>query len=239
MSINTMIFLVGGKGTRLGQKTKNCPKPLLPFRGKPFLAWQCEFLAKMGITHFVFATGYLKDFFADFAEKWLPKGCSLEIIEESEPLGTGGSLFQAVKKMKKVPSTFLAGNGDSFWNLSLLEELIKTHQKEKVQMTILCTLRNRPDQSGVVLKNKKIVEWDVPEVDFINAGLYVFQKNFFENPPLVKNFSLEKMILPQKIKTQKVAGIKDKKGIFLDFGTPQFYDATEDFLINHFINSNF
>lgn len=179
MPLDTIILLVGGKGTRLGEKTKNCPKPLLIFNGKPFLAWQCEFLAAKGITHFVFATGYLKSHFTDFVEKWCPPGCSWEIIEETKPLGTGGALFQAFRKMKKQPKNFLAGNGDSFWNLSLLDELIKTHKQENAEMTILCTKRKREDQSGVVFDNHKIVDWEVPNVPFINAGLYLFSTKIF------------------------------------------------------------
>ena len=34
---NTMVIMAGGKGTRLGKYTKNCPKPLLPVNGKPML----------------------------------------------------------------------------------------------------------------------------------------------------------------------------------------------------------
>ena len=34
---NTMVIMAGGKGTRLGKYTKNCPKPLLPVNVKPML----------------------------------------------------------------------------------------------------------------------------------------------------------------------------------------------------------
>ena len=35
--LNTMIIMAGGKGSRLGKFTKNCPKALLPVNGKPML----------------------------------------------------------------------------------------------------------------------------------------------------------------------------------------------------------
>ena len=35
---NPVIIMAGGKGRRLGQLTSECPKPMLPVRGKPVLA---------------------------------------------------------------------------------------------------------------------------------------------------------------------------------------------------------
>ncbi|MBI2173589.1 MAG: NTP transferase domain-containing protein, partial [Candidatus Omnitrophica bacterium] len=35
-----IVILAGGKGTRLGQLTQDCPKVLLEIDGKPFLHYQ-------------------------------------------------------------------------------------------------------------------------------------------------------------------------------------------------------
>ena len=234
--IDTIILLVGGKGTRLGEKTKNCPKPLLEFFGKPFLAWKCEILSQQGIKHFIFSTGYLASQFSDFEKKHLPAGCTLQIFEEKTPLGTGGGLLMAIDAAKNLGRCFWAGNGDSFWNVDLMGEMQRVHSDQKAQMTILCTKRKRPDQSGVVLKESQIVEWDRRGAEFINAGLYLFDVEFFND---FKKFvgnkkSLEKDMLPTKILNEKIMGVIDSSDLFLDFGTPEFYDGVESFLGNYF-----
>ena len=37
MRVNQALVLAGGLGTRLGERTKNCPKPMQLINGEPFL----------------------------------------------------------------------------------------------------------------------------------------------------------------------------------------------------------
>jgi NDP-sugar pyrophosphorylase family protein len=252
---DTMILLVGGRGSRLGDLTKDCPKPLLPFRGKPFLAWKCEILAQQGIKHFIFSTGYLASAFDDFEKQWLPENCTLEIITENQPLGTGGALLNVLNnsthfKYKNL-DYFWAGNGDSFWNVDLMPELqsrLENYNESEIlcEMIDLCVKRVRPDQSGVLLENQHLKNWNVQNAEHINAGLYLFHKDFFNeleiNDTLEKSknsrnskfISLEANIMPQKVETNKVLGLIDQKNLFLDFGTPEFYDKVGAILDKYF-----
>ena len=50
---NTMVVMAGGKGTRLGKYTKNCPKPLLPVNGKPMLEQIIDRAKIQGFENFV------------------------------------------------------------------------------------------------------------------------------------------------------------------------------------------
>ena len=56
---NLMVIMAGGMGTRLLPHTKNCPKPLLPFAGKPMLEHIIERAKLEGFNHFVLAIHYL------------------------------------------------------------------------------------------------------------------------------------------------------------------------------------
>lgn len=52
------IVLAAGRGTRLGPLTDEQPKCLVPFGGRPLLAWQEAAMRAAGVTSFAVVTGY-------------------------------------------------------------------------------------------------------------------------------------------------------------------------------------
>jgi len=57
------IFIAAGSGSRLGNITKNLPKPLVDINGKSLLERQIALLRKNNIDEIVIVTGYLKEKF--------------------------------------------------------------------------------------------------------------------------------------------------------------------------------
>lgn len=234
---DTIVLLVGGKGTRLGEMTRSTPKPLLEFLGKPFLAWQCEILAEKGIRNFVFATGYLADQFRDFEEKFLPAGCTLTLVEEKELLGTGGAFCHVLEEVSDLSDIFWAGNGDSFWNVNLMEKMWALHWSgaEMTFLSVVAEQQKGGASGGVTFDEDGLVDgWGVVGSGFLNGGLYLFEKKFFEEAPKNQAFSLENDYMGKKVDEGKVKSVLDEEGQFLDFGTPYFYDQVEEFLKKNF-----
>lgn len=56
-----VVFLAGGKGTRLRPITYDTPKPLVLINGKPFLQHKLEFVKSFGIKNVLLLVGYLND----------------------------------------------------------------------------------------------------------------------------------------------------------------------------------
>jgi N-acetyl-alpha-D-muramate 1-phosphate uridylyltransferase len=52
-------ILAGGLGTRLGERVRDTPKPLLPVAGRPFVFHQLELLRRYGARRIVLCVGYL------------------------------------------------------------------------------------------------------------------------------------------------------------------------------------
>lgn len=103
------VFLVGGKGTRLGELTKNTPKPLLEVQGKPFIEWVIAKAKARGITEILLLAGYQ-------AMEALKLG--YPCVVEYEPLGTGGALRNAAKHLKEE---FFLFNGDTICDFDYME----------------------------------------------------------------------------------------------------------------------
>ena len=53
------IVLAAGRGQRMRPLTDSCPKPLLPVRGRPLLAWHLDGLRAAGVRRFAINTGWL------------------------------------------------------------------------------------------------------------------------------------------------------------------------------------
>ena len=54
------IVLAAGRGERMRPLTDTCPKPLLPVRGHPLLAWHVQALVDGGFANLVFNTAWLE-----------------------------------------------------------------------------------------------------------------------------------------------------------------------------------
>jgi len=57
--ISKGVILAAGDGGRLAALTANCPKPLLPVRGKPLIYYPIQALAAAGINEIAIVVGYL------------------------------------------------------------------------------------------------------------------------------------------------------------------------------------
>ena len=64
-----VIILAGGFGTRIGEYTKNIPKPLISILGKPILIHIMELYAQHGFKEFYIALGYKGDVIKKYFKK--------------------------------------------------------------------------------------------------------------------------------------------------------------------------
>ena len=105
------LVFAAGKGERMRPLTEHTPKPLLPVRGKPLIAWHLERLAAIGVRDVVVNTSWLADRFAPALGDGAHWGLRLHYSHEgAEPLETGGGMLHALPLLGDAP--FLAVNGD-------------------------------------------------------------------------------------------------------------------------------
>jgi len=171
------IILAGGLGTRLRPLTNKTPKPLLPIKGKPIIEHAILNFKKYGITDIILSVGYK----ADKIKEYFGDGSSLVNISysvEDEPLGTGGAIKKASKKIKE---TFITINGDNLCDANWAE-LIKFHKEQNAKITMGFSPREDVENWGIAkLDGNKIVYFiekptreNAPS-NLNNAGLYVIE----------------------------------------------------------------
>ncbi|HET7538359.1 MAG TPA: NTP transferase domain-containing protein [Polyangiaceae bacterium] len=108
------VVLAGGLGTRLGERTRDLPKALLPIAGRPFLAWLVEALARSGYRKLVLCIGHHGPKVVEFLGDGRSFGLQVAYSEDGERLlGTGGAIRGALAR-GLLAECFLVTYGDSY-----------------------------------------------------------------------------------------------------------------------------
>jgi NDP-sugar pyrophosphorylase family protein len=91
--IQTALVMAGGKGRRLGARTRRRPKPLLQVGNRPLIESVLQRLESARVRQVFVSVHYL----ADQIEAYLRDrngSCAIEILREDRPLGTAGCFGQ-------------------------------------------------------------------------------------------------------------------------------------------------
>ena len=89
----SLVILVGGKGTRIKRFTRKIPKPLIKINNNIFLEYILNYYSKYNFKKIFLLTGYKAYKFKKYNNK--RSHCSLiKCIREKEKLDTGGALLQ-------------------------------------------------------------------------------------------------------------------------------------------------
>jgi D,D-heptose 1,7-bisphosphate phosphatase len=222
------VFLVGGLGSRLGELTRQTPKPLLEVGGRPFLDYLIEDVARHGFTDMLF----LAQFEADQVRAFCAEsptiarfGIRATVLEEPVKAGTGGALWHA---RDVLLDHFLLLNGDSWLqgNYCALP-----HVMDDTDSLCSVALREIEDTGRfgrVQLNGHKILAFaergGVGEPGHINGGVYFMKKAVVERGGPV--CSLEADILPEIAREGALAGI-EFPGYFIDIGLPESFERAQ------------
>ena len=110
MSPTAALIFAAGFGTRMGDLTKTCPKPLIKVSGKPLIDYGIDTLTHAGIKNIVANLHY----YPDQLEQHLGKYGNITTIRETpDILETGGGLKNALPLLGTEPVITL--NSDAVW----------------------------------------------------------------------------------------------------------------------------
>ncbi len=222
-------ILAGGQGTRLRPLTNGMPKPLVPLVGKPLIRHIIDPLPAE-VDTVILAVNYRKDDLQAYFDS-VDVGREVILVEEKEPLGTGGALKNISQYLDE---TFLAFNGDIVCSLDAAA-LVGFHHRSGGIGTIALWKVPDPSAFGVVaLDADRVTSFQEKPApgeelsDLINAGVYVFEPEIFEHIP-DGVVSLERDVFP-KVLDRGLYGMR-LEGHWVDCGTRDSYLRAQGILL--------
>lgn len=220
MRVRQALFLVGGRGTRLGALSANTPKPMQEIAPNVrFLDLLLDHAARHGFTDIVLLAGHLgEQVEAAYAGKRI-REASVRVIKEQSPQGTGGALSLAADILDPA---FLLANGDSFFDFNL-----RALAADPLGASLgRVALRHVPDAGrygSVQVEGARVtafLEKDPSRTGpgLINGGVYLLERNITRllNAPS----SLEVDVFPKLVGAGQIEGMTFD-GYFLDIGLPE------------------
>lgn len=221
--IKQAVYLVGGLGSRLGSRTAQTPKPLLPVAGRPFLDYLLMQAVAADFTDICLLAGFQGQQVMDGYDGRRIDGAVVRVLTEPERLGTAGALRWSVGELDEV---FLLANGDSFIDVDL-RTFVEAPPKEEALVALIDEVEG--DRYGrVVLAGNRIEAFLSPDQAThgpINGGVYRLTRDLIRSLP-EGPLSLEATVLPDLAAAGRLRGVR-YGSYFIDIGVPDDFQRAE------------
>ncbi len=199
-------ILAGGMATRLGELTRNEPKSLLKFQGKPFIEHQIEQIKRQGIRDVLVCTGHLGEQIERYLGDGARYGFNIRYSHEDKPLGTAGALKNAVKMLGDV---FIAVYGDSYLFLDYDSMLSYFLERDRLALMAVYKNSDRHDRSNTSIGGGLVTGYSkngrTPDMVYIDYGAQVYRKPVLELIPGDTFYPLEDLFPPLIVQRQLLA----------------------------------
>ncbi len=224
------LIMAGGLGSRLGERTKSTPKPLLPVAGRPILDHILERLENAEIEEVYISAHYLAGKIEEFVKSRKSKA-NIIVLHETDPLGTAGSISLLPNFLNEP---FLTLNGDVLTQVDY-GALFSFHDRHEYDATIAVAQHRSEIPFGVVRHSEDGLFIGIDEKPsqecFIAAGIYFLSPEFRSLVP-----TNERTDMPTLLNKARKLGFKI--GLFpiheywTDIGHPEDFEQANDKHVN-------
>jgi histidinol-phosphate phosphatase family protein len=227
-----VVILAGGKGTRLAERLKGRPKPLIDVDGVPLLQRQIEALRDQGARSFLVLVNHAADQIASFCTENGNFGCEITLIDDGEPRGTSGAVLACLDQLE---ARFLVVYGDTLFDIDVAR-FVAFHEAADADGTLFLHPNDHPHDSDLVEVSEGLVTafhpYPHPEgaelPNQVNAAFYMLERSALEawrDAPTPSDFG--KDIFPAMLAAgARLAGYSSFEYI-KDLGTPKRLDKVE------------
>ena len=140
--------LAAGFGKRLGELTKNKPKPLLKVKGKPLIDYHIEKLISAGFKTIAINTHYLGNQISDHVINIFGQDVEIIISHENELLGTGGGIKKAISSFEDEEVVII--------NSDIYSDLDYRHFSNFSPNTLFVVPTKQPDSGDFSIKENLV-----------------------------------------------------------------------------------
>ena len=211
--------LAGGMGTRLFPITETRPKPLVPIAGRSAIERIFDALRDCGITRVAVTTMFRPE----QIEALRPAGLDVRYFRETSPLGTAGSVRQALDWLGDTVAVLA---GDAVFDFPL-EGALRAHLDSGAEATIVLTTAVDPTEYGVVLGRDGCVAafaekpaWRETFSNRVNSGIYFLSRRTLERVPPGRFYDFSKDLFPELLREGVPIRTHTADGYWCDVGNP-------------------
>jgi len=220
-AVITVAVLCGGFGTRLGELTRDVPKPMIAIGGRPYLERVIESFAERGLRDLVLLTGYRGDVIEAHFGDGARFGVRIRYSREDAPLGTGGAIREA---RALLGERFLMTYADVLRRFDY-DRFVQQHRGNCLAVYPRFLTGNADLEGNLVVRFDK----HAPELPYIDAGFSVMQASAIDILPSAGACSFEEIVFSGLAQHGELEGeIVDRA--FFDIGTPEELARTRDAL---------
>ncbi len=178
------MILAAGKGERMGELTRACPKPLLLVRGQPLISYHVRKLAAIGIQDCVINLRYLGEQIQETLGDGEKFNIRIHYSYETEALETAGGIIQTLDFFEEKP--FILISGDVLCDYPLEEFLLQAALLEKNESSILAHLvmvanPSHHREGDFALRQDGLLGLEGEKLNY--AGMGVYHPKLFSDYP--------------------------------------------------------
>ena len=162
------VIMAGGEGTRLRPLTSNAPKPMLPLANRPMMEHIIDLLKRHGFDEIVVTVAFLanaiRTYFGDGSEF----GVSMVYADEPTPLGTAGSVRNAMEHARRALPRHLRRRAHRH---RPRRKIVAFHDERKAMATIGLVAVDNPLEFGIVITREDGTHRALPREADVGPGV--------------------------------------------------------------------
>lgn len=229
--IKKAMVMAAGVGSRLDPLTQDIPKPLVPVLNMPVMDILLRKLKSSGVEKVIANTHYLADQIQNRYSENSPVDIEFSYLHEIELSGTAGGVKKCESFFNDVED-FLVVSADGLHDANL-EKIVRSHKESGciATMAISAVEHEEVSKYGVVVPSAshKVAEFqekppvDEAKSDFINTGIYVFNKRIFDFIPSGEKYDFAKNVFPSLLQAGEEINTYRIYSYWSDIGTVEQY----------------
>jgi NDP-sugar pyrophosphorylase family protein len=221
-------ILAGGLGTRLGERVRDTPKPLIEVAGEPFLWHQLRLLAAHGAGRIVLCVGYL----GELIERSVgPERFGLEISYSVDGPGLDGTLGAIQRARELLGERFLVLYGDTYLRIDYARAAGAWQRSGLPAMMSVLRNEGRWDTSNACYADGRVLAYDKrsprPRMGWIDYGLVGLTQTALALTPAGTSDLAD--LLHRLARAELLYGFEATERFF-EIGTPAGLEETDTFL---------
>jgi dTDP-glucose pyrophosphorylase len=180
------VILAAGLGSRMGELSKRCPKPLQKVGSVPIISHQLSYMRKLGISEVIIVVNYLSKMIEEYLGDGEKHELHIKYVRQEERLG----IAHAVGQLEDlIVRPFLLFLGDIFFIPNNLNRMFEIFYKNNASSVLAVRRETNPEEIqksfAVILHANGMVRRVIEKPRFIptdrkGCGIYLFDTVIFD-----------------------------------------------------------